>query len=392
MKKILIPLVILIISIVVAWFMIFSKPEPQKRESVAIVPMVRAITVEKTSLEMKTRALGTVQASQDLDLRPRVSGTVLKISDNLQPGALVKKDDILVELDPSDYQLDVRRKQSAYETAKANLEIEMGQQRVAKAELEQLQRTLPDIDIKSDMNLALREPHLDQAKAAIESAKADLDEAKLNLERTKIRAPFDAIVTSREISVGSQVTTSEILANLSGTDEYWVEATLALDRIHELNLVSGAKVDIFTSSGTNRIGTLKNISGSLDTESRMGEVIISVENPLAQGEAEAPLYLGDQVTVQINSGEIDNLIAIPREAFRSGDKAWIIKNNKLNIVPVKVFWRDADNIYISSGLNSGDVVVSSDLTTAVEGMELKVVGANANSNAKQKVQQNEGKQ
>jgi len=81
--------------------------------------------------------------------------------------------------------------------------------------------------------LVAKEPQLEAARAKLAGEKADLRKAKLDLERTRIQAPFNAIVRKKFVDIGSQVSGQEQLAELVGTDSYWIQASIPFSITNE---------------------------------------------------------------------------------------------------------------------------------------------------------------
>ena len=373
------PLLVILVAGLAGWALVKTGPQPQLGSPVPTSPVVMAAPVHKGDADVVIRVLGTVRPVQEVKIRPRVTGTVVELHPDLQPGGRVHADETLLRLDPSDYMLEVRRMESVLARAKAELDLEMGQQRVARAELEQLQRTLPGLKQPSNAHgaaLALREPHLARVQAALAAAEADLDAARLNLERTVIKAPFNALVTERSVSLGSQAGTSDILATLVNTDEYWIEALVPLDRLEAIRMAQDApSATVWLSSGGSRDGLVQRTTGTLGNASRMGQVLVTVTDPLGLrtgGRSIAPLMLGDQVRVEINLGRREQVIALPRAMLRGGNTVWVAANGKLDIRTVDILWRDTDVMYVRDGLEDGELVISSDLAAPIQGMSIRL--------------------
>lgn len=391
------PLLVLAAAGAVAWVMTVTAPQPRLGNPTPSSPVVMAEPVHEGEADIVVRVLGTVKPVQEVQVRPRVTGTVMELNEDIQPGGFVHAGEVLLRLDPTDYELEVRRKRSAFDRAKADLDLEMGQQNVARAELEQLQRNLPGLKpLPASQNtaLALRQPHLAQARAALAAAQADLDSAAVNLERTVVRAPFNALVTARSVSLGSQASTSDVLATLVNTDEYWVEASVPLDRLYAVRSASGSVISatVRMSSGAEREGRVQRITGTLDTVSRMGQVLITVPDPLAlrsESPDTVPLTLGDQVQVAIRLGKREGVIVLPRAALRSGDRIWVADRGTLDIRTVDILWRDTDVVYVRSGLADGELVITSDLAAPIQGMSIRLPGASRNGLADERTPDNE---
>ncbi len=380
LKKLSTPiLVIAIIGIgaMGASLFIATKPQTKRVRPPVSSPMVIAVPIELESSTLSVTALGTIKAAQETIVRSRVSGQVEKLGDNFEPGGIVKKDALLVQLDSDDYKNALSMKESSLAQAKANYSLEMGQQRVARSELEQLEKLMPQA--AKNTSLALREPQLAQAKAELEAAKSDVDQAKLNLERTKISAPYNALVLSRDVSLGSQASVSETMATIAGIDEYRIEAAVPLDKLQSLGMgaFDGASVLVHSSTGTVREGQVLHTIASLDNTTRMGRVLVSVVDPLGLSNNQPPLLLGDHVRIELQAGILENIVKLPRSSLRGTDTVWVaVPTNDgkytLDIRKVNVAWRDTQNAIIQDGLKQGELIVTSPLGAPIQDMPIRL--------------------
>ncbi|WP_309385878.1 efflux RND transporter periplasmic adaptor subunit [Cerasicoccus frondis] len=345
--------------------------------------LVEVIDVERGDFSPEIVVMGLVRARDDVMLSPRVSGEVIERSSNFSSGALVSKGEVLLKLDPADYENAVAQRQSALHQAEADLQIEMGRQNVAKLDYELLDKDI----VAGNENLVLRKPQLSAAQADVEAAQAMLDQAKLDLERTTIRAPFDAQVLSRRVSVGSQVSPGDDLGRLVNVHRYWVTATAPLDKIPYINFASqsegaGGSAAEFRNrtswqSGVYREGAVDKLIGALDEGTRLARINISVEDPLALEEANAgkpPLIIGSLLEVTIHGKPIENVLRLDRAYLREDDTVWIMEDGLLKITPVAVVFRDAQYAYISDGLSEDAKVVTTSLSSVVNDAPLRTEG------------------
>ena len=139
---------------------------------------------------------GRFQAVDTVEIRPRVSGYIEQVL--FREGQAVKKDDVLVIIDPRPYQAD-------YDRAKAGLELAKSQQELAKLEAARVQK-LKDSGAVSREELDERLSTLNQQQASVSAAKAALDNAALQLSFTKVRSPFDGRASRAEVTRGNLVT------------------------------------------------------------------------------------------------------------------------------------------------------------------------------------------
>jgi len=261
----------------------FHSTEPRIKRippdlSAAIVDI---LIVQAADAQAVITAMGTVTASREIILRARVSGEVQALSPQFVPGGHFAKGSEILKLDPSDYQVELRKAESALEKARAALTIEQGNQAIAREEL----RLFAEIskDALQATDLALRKPHLKQAQAVVSSVESDVCMARLNLNRTVIHVPFNALLTRRNVNIGSYVSTQDSLATLVGTDEYWVEALVPLDRLAvlDMNRKESIPAVIYSPAGANEWhGRVLHVTGKVSETSRMATVIITVSDPL----------------------------------------------------------------------------------------------------------------
>jgi RND family efflux transporter MFP subunit len=320
---------------------------------------------------------GTVRAARDITLRPRIEGEIVERSRSFTPGAMVRKGEVLLRIDPRDYEIALKRAKSDMRRAIADLQIERGRQDVARKDYQLLEESLSG----ENKALVLREPQLDSAKAAVASARASVERAELDLERTRIRAPFDARVLSREVNLGSQVSPGDGMARLVGTDTFWVEATVPLDKLAWLEVPEilggrGSRVRIRNQGawppGTHRTGRLDRLVGTLEEETRMARVLVSVKDPLARETSGPALILGSYVRARIHGAEIRDVVRLDRDLLRKQDTVWVMDQGRLDVRAVDIALKDADHAYIESGLSGGERVVVSQLATVEEGKALRL--------------------
>jgi RND family efflux transporter MFP subunit len=344
--------------------------------------LVDVISVERDTVQPTIEAMGTVQPSQDIVLSPRVSGEIVQRAEAFTPGGYVEQGDVLLRLDPSDYENALQQRESELRQAESDLKIEMGRQNVAQQDYQLLDDSLSG----ENRALVLREPQLNAARSQVESARAAVQQAELNLQRTTIRAPFDAHILSRNANVGSQVSPGDDLGRLVGLDTYWVEATVPLSKLRWLTIpddgAQGTPVRIRNRTAWEpdeyRTGTIHKLVGALENQTRMARVLIAVPDPhaYASGNAERPtLMIGSYVEASIQAVQLNDVVQLNRDYVRDDDTVWIMDDGALRIQDVNIVVRDAQYAYIDEGLSDGDRVVTTNLSTVTDGAPLRLEGA-----------------
>lgn len=376
--SILIPL-LLIMAGAVAWsYFKATAPVMRKAKPERKVAVIDVQTARLTDTRAVVSAMGTVVAARGVTLKAQVAGTVQSVADAYVPGGRIAKGAELLSLDPVDYEVAVQKARSALATAKAALAIEQGSQTIAREELALM--SVLSTETVSQTDLALRKPQLAQARADVTSAEADLRQAMLDLNRTVVRAPFNAMVVERNVNLGTYAGALDSLANLVGTDEFWIEAVVSLDQLAliDLDYPGGCPVAIRSQVGTGTWnGHVVQVAGKLSESSRMATVIVSVKNPLGTIENSSAVHLmiDDYVNVEIAGRQLTNVIELPRAVMQDGKRVWVYDKGALDIRKVSLVWKNAEAVYLDSGVKAGEQVVTSALATPVQGMALKIADA-----------------
>ena len=338
----------------------------KKTEFSKTVINVKTMSVTLGTYPVKIEVMGQVIPTRSANLKAQIHGEIIHVDDEFIPGGFFKAGAEILHIDPSNYKLEVNIKKAAMRQANAALELELGQQKIARNELQIIEQSTGR-KLKSN-DLALRKPQLEQARANLNSAKAQLDLAKLNLERTKIKAPFNGIITQRNTDLGNIITTQDTIATLVNNDEYWVEIEIPTQDMVWLKTNDKATISLNNNLGTYE-GILLKPTGSLNKINRMASMLISVKNPLS---GDAPLILGDYVYATLVGRNLKNTARIPVNYLRGDNMIWLERNGKLIIQRILIAYQDRRFAYVTKGLNAKDKIITSNIITPVHSMAVKV--------------------
>lgn len=362
-----------------------TEPTAQRSGATRETAMLVEVTpVERGTWRPTVTAMGTVVPERDVVLSPRVAGEVVERSPAFTPGGFVSAGEVLLRIDPADFENALARRRSELRQARADLELEMGRQDVARQDYELLEETVAP----GNEALVLRQPQLETARARVESAEAAVEQAELDLRRTAVRAPFDAHVLSRDVDLGSQVAPGDRLGRLVGTDSYWVEVAVPASKLRFLAIPDGAAdtgspVRVRNRSawpeGVVRAGRVDQLLGELAGRTRMARLLVTVPDPLARhggsgdGAADGPpMILGSFVEARIEAEELPDVVRLDRDYLRKDDTVWVMEDGKLRIRRADVVFRDERYAYVAGGLEDGDRVVTTNLSTVVDGAALRL--------------------
>ena len=189
------------------------------------------------------------------------------------------------------------------------------------------------------------------------------------------------------MEAGSQVSIGAPIATVVDSDEYWIQVSMPVDRLKWINIpnmngTKGSRVHIYHESGWGkdvfRIGTVKRLMIEVEEQGRMAKILVSVKDPLSLKKANADkprMILKTYVRVEVEGNELNDVFSIPRSAFRDGSRVWIMQpDNTLDIRKVDIAWSDKGSVYVTNNLQDDEFLITSDLTTPVQGMALRLNG------------------
>lgn len=387
-KTILITTLILLLAAGITVIIFLTEPEAKREGATKVTAMlVEVLEAERGTFKPGINATGTVQPSQEVMLSPRVSGEIIERSPAFTPGGYVKKGEVLLRIDPSDYKNVLALRKSEMQQAIADLNIEKGRQEVAKSDFQLVQDSLS----AKNRALVLREPQLNSMQARVDAARASVDQAELELRRTTIRAPFDAHIVSRMVNIGSQIAPGDNLGRLVGIDEYWIVATVPVSKLPWISFPGidnpeGSEVKIRNHTaredGHFRTGYVYRLIGALEDQTRLARILITVPDPLSSPgvpQKLPPLIIGSFVEVNIIGNEVENVVRLNRDYTRKNNTVWIMEGDTLNIKDINIRFQDARYAYISEGLEDGEKIVTTNLTTVADGVSLRTEANSADA-------------
>lgn len=377
------PLVVVAAGASIGFVLIRTAPVPSRQSVATPAPLVEAVRVAPATEPAMVEGWGEVTPSRVLRLHPEVGGRLVWIHPQLVQGGRIRGGSTLVRIEPSDFRLNVERHEAEVARAEAALEIAQGHARVASEEWK-----LSGVKNATEQGraLALRKPQLRTARSNLKAARAALEQARLQLARTRVRAPFDAYVQQELAEVGALVTPQTHLATLVGVDEAWVTVRVPVERLRWLQLPrrdgepgSPARViqDLDRGHRIERRGRVVRLLQDLDPQGRMARLVVAVRRPFATrgiDGGDLPLLVGAFARVQIEGRSQEELFTIPRHTLRDGQWVWRIDGDgRLERRRIEVVRSGEHQVVVRTGLEFGDLVVSSPLPDPSEGMRVEVV-------------------
>lgn len=381
MKTKILPLIVIIVAFIIAGLMSLTKPDSLELESPNREVAVKTALIQKSQVQLKVKSQGTVQPLTRTTLVSEVSGIVMALAPQFEVGGTFVKGDVLIKLDPADYQVAKQRADAQLQSAKAQLLSEQARSSQAKKEWEMTGRPLSEAPV-----LALRTPFLAEAQSRLLQAQAEVKQAELKLQRTVIRAPYTGMISATTVDVGQYVTIGTRLGETFAIDFAEIRLPMTDKDLSKLGWnASSAEQSIFnknkvqlktTVNGENVTwqAILVRSEGTVEQSSRVQYLVAQVADPYnIKGVADRPrLLIGSFVEAMVSGKMIDDVYTLPRHALRSNNRvATVDKDQRLKLLDVDYTYEDQANYYINTGLEGQVEVVTSGMGIMVDGMKLK---------------------
>jgi len=373
-------------AIVIVFALKALKPQTDKEETTKPPLMVRTVTAEHEEQVVFSTFQGEVRAKTNIELVTQVTGKITSVSDKFIEGGEFKAGETLLQIDDADYLVALKSAQASVASAQVDLDIELATAATNAKEWQDLQGR----PIEEANPLRLNKPQIDRANARLDAAKAELAAAMLNYNRTKISAPFDGRIMSKSAELGKFMARGSSVGRVFATQTMEVRIPMTDVQISELGLTLGYSARSTGSEGlaatvTMLFGTeqrmwqgfVKNVDASVDSTTRLLFATVAVDNPFKQhGDQALPLVPGLFVDVQLSSPNKLAGLQVPRTALRNGNQVYVYQDDKLHFKNVKTVYTSREMVILSedesSELALGDIVITSPVPGAYEGMPIKL--------------------
>lgn len=377
MKK-LMPGIIILIAIVIALLMGQLKPRSLQSEIPDLGVAVTSELLQLTEVRLQVKSQGTVLPRTRTNLISEVSGLVVEVAPEFIVGGTFAKGDVLIRLDPTDYEVAKQRADALLISAQAQLLSEQARSAQAKKEWQMTGRPLEEAPV-----LALRTPFLAEAESRLLQAQAEVRQAELKLQRTVIRSPYRGMVSAKSVDVGQYVTIGARLGEIFAID--FAEVRLPMTE-RDLSMLGptvlsgsdsqppGVKLhgSVNGQDGT-WVAALVRSEGTVEQRNRAQYLVAQLDDPynLRADPKVLPLLMGTFVEASVAGRVIDNVYALPRHALRSGNRvATVDANQRLDLKKVEFAFEDQSYYYLNEGLEGEVEVVTSNMGVMVQGMKL----------------------
>jgi len=348
LKSIIIGLTILVVLLLIFLPKILSSGDSGQamqnpgRMNIEVPITAHIVSYEKLSNNVYTT--GSILANEEVELRSETSGKIVEIL--FREGAYVSKGDLLIKINDADLQAQQR---------KAESKVKLVEDREARQRQLAQNQMISQEDYESTLN-------------DLEASKAEYDLIKAQIDKTEIKAPFNGVIGLREVSEGSFVTTSTIIARLQNLSNLKID--FAIPQKYTSLVKIGDELN-FKLSGNDfkykaRVYAIEpKIDPSTRTLRLRAICTASYKN----------LYPGAFVNVEVNLKETEQAILIPTVAIvpeLKGQSVYLYKGGLVNPKIVEIGLREEKRVQIISGLAEGDTVITSGILQIRPGAKVKI--------------------
>jgi len=342
------------------------------------VERLEVITAKKMDVFPTVNTQAVVESSLNINIKSQVSGQVVCTSPRFESGGIFDTGEVIMRIDPSDYELALIQAEVNVAKAQQTLSVELEQTDLAKIDWEKYGQG-------EATDLVLRIPQLREAEAGLKGAQANYDTQRIRLERTAIKAPFPLMIDQKQVDLGQIVSVNQDLVKVFGTEEAEIRMPLSQKQLDLLNVrnvgilpeekVLNVKVrDLTREDGVVWDAQILRLDGSVDRKSRVYYAVATIYDPInIKYEKETPPLLpGVFVNLEVFGPKISNVFKVPAMAMRDDDNIFIYADNKLITKRVEILDRDQSFITIKSGINEGDYIVPKPPYSYVPGMKAMI--------------------
>lgn len=366
------------IAVVVVLFQM--RPAPEQREVPTSAMVVNAVPARVADGSFEISAQGTVRPVTQTSVSAEVSGVLVDISEKFVAGGFFQANEILAQIDPSDYEAALLQAEAELASAQARLSDETARSEQAARDWERLNGS-----DRTPSDLVLRRPQVAEARASVQAAEAGVLRARRNLERTKIRLPYTGLVRSRAVDLGQYVAPGTVLGVTFSVQTAEVRLSLSNRDLAFLDLPAPGDdserrppVQLIGEVAGRRgewTGRVVRTEGIVDENTRLSYAVVQIDDPygLMSTDRQTPLQIGTFVEARIMGRDATGLIVLPRSALRQGDRVFVSDDeNKLEIRQVDVIRSTTDQVYLQGNLTAGEPVITTAIPAPVPGLPINI--------------------
>jgi len=341
-----------------------SQRSLEKQTAVAAIPSVNVIYPAASTLSSEIALPGNTQAFTDTPIYSRTSGYLKSWYFDI--GAHVRKGQLMAQIETPELDQQLQVAQADLKSAQANLDL-------ANVTSDRYQNLLKTNSVsRQETDVAVSDAAA--RKAAVDASMANVRRLEQLQSFEKVYAPFDGIVTARNIDIGGLIqagenTTPKELFHLAAIGK--IRVFVSVPEAYSTAIKDGgtAALTLDEYPGRQFVGTIARNSNAIDQTTRTLNVEVDIDNP--KGE----LLPGAYVFVHFKVPEHAASLMIPSNTllFRAeGLRVGVVRNGRVQLVPVTIGRDEGANVEIASGLTKSDAVILNPSDSLASGQEVQI--------------------
>ena len=330
---------------------------------------VRVVAAEKRDLPVHLKAIGTVMPLNTVTVRSRVDGQLLRVT--FEEGQRVEKGDLLAEIDPEPYRIELAQAEGQQRQNQAQLET-------ARTDLRRLE-LLFEKKLVTNQEMDAQKSLVHEREGTVAADQARVDQARLQLAYTRIEAPIRGRIGLRRVDAGNLVRAGDSggLFVITETQPIAIQFTVPevdLQKVVEpLRAGERLVVEAWDRNEKSQLatGVLKTVDNQIDLAT--GTLRLKAEF----ANEDERLFPNQFVNVQVRVRTLRDVLVIPAAAVQFGSRGtyvYIVNGqSKVTIREIGLGATDGTSQAITSGLSPGDAVVLEGIDRLREGRDVLVV-------------------
>lgn len=325
---------------------------------------IRPVRVVQASFEggnISSEYSGEVRARVESKLGFRVPGKI--IARKVDVGTMVKRGQVLMQLDPQDLLL-------VQSQAKAGLTAAESNRDLAQAELKRYQE-LREKNFVAQAVLDAKTTSFKAAQANFEQAKAAFSSQSNQAGYSTLVSDVDGVVTSISAEVGQVVSAGMPVMNVAKSGEMEVVVGISEDKVNYIRQMKQVSVHLWANKDVAIEGKLRELSPIADPVSRTFTAKISIPN------VDSSIRLGMTASVSFGMKNPNAMIRLPLTALfqnKESSSVWIVESGVVRLVPVQVGSTTEQDVLIAKGLDAGQTVVTAGVNLLKVGQKVHILG------------------
>lgn len=422
-------LTIISFSVVLLYFLGQSKPVPTPQDRTDEPAVVEVSPIQPFAGSFDLETTGVSIPARELAIVSQVAGKIIDLSEDCKVGRNVRSGQILAKVDPTEYEIEIKRLQGQLAQSQASLnetqtEIQSYDRKLqlAKRELDlrteeydrmvrlqtsnaisksELSTTALTV-VNAKQSLATAEDSLATLRARVTTletgiavAQEQLNRAQLDLSRTDIVAPLGGVIVSENLEIGQVIHSGAELLTVQDSSEMEVRCSLHMKQLQwlwkseatasESDQYAITQVPVTVTYQLDGVdwhwqGVLEALDGGrIDEQTRMAPCRVRIQSPVSSRSKESEpreslrptLLAGMFVNLQIHITPVESLLRVPASAVQPGAYAWAVRDGKLQKLELQIAHATDQEVLIhisgDESLAPGDQVVVSPIAAPLEG-------------------------